>query len=64
MINLLCILSLFKIVYWVARVTMRFHIAQTRFFLGTKCFRIYLVPVNDLVPLKYCPGGGVQGSSN
>ena len=33
----------------------RFHIAQTTFFLGTIFFCIYLVPVNNLVPMKNCP---------
>ena len=31
MINLLCIPSLFKIVYWVAMEMVRFHITQTVF---------------------------------
>ena len=44
--------------------TGRFHIAQTGFFLWDKHVRIKFVQVIDLVPMKHCPGGGVQDRSN
>ena len=47
----------------VAMETMRFHIAQTKFFLRTPSFRIQGVPMNNLAPMKNCPGG-VQGNLN
>ena len=40
--------------------TLRFHIAQADFVLGTKIFALSLVPVNNLVPMKYCPGQGCK----
>ena len=47
----------------VAMETMRFHIAQTKIFLRTPSFRIQGVPMNNLAPMKNCPGG-VQGNLN
>ena len=45
--------------------TVRFHIAQMSFFLRIFFFRIYWVPVNNLAPMRNCPGGGgMQGSLN
>ena len=41
---------------WVAMETMHFHIAQTNFF-RTPLFRIQGVPINNLAPMKNCPGG-------
>ena len=46
---------------WVAMETMHFHIAQTKFFLRTPSFRIQGVPMNNLAPMKNCPGGGGGG---
>ena len=48
---------------WVAIETMQFHIAQTKFFLRTPSFPIQGVPMNNLAPMKNCPGG-VQGNLN
>ena len=50
---------------WVGIETMQFHIAQTKFFLRTPSFPIQGVPMNNLAPMKNCPGGGgVQGNLN
>ena len=46
---------------WVAMETMHFHIAHTNF-LRTTSFRIQGVPINNLAPMKNCPG--VQGNLN
>ena len=46
---------------WVGIETMQFHIAQTKNFLRTPSFPIQGVPMNNLAPMKNCPGG-VQGS--
>ena len=46
---------------WVAIETMRFQIAQTKFFLRTPSFPIQGVPMNNLAPMKNCPGGGGGG---
>ena len=43
---------------WVAIETMQFHIAQTKIFLRTPSFPIQGVPMNNLAPMKNCPGGG------
>ena len=48
---------------WVAIETMQFHIAQTKIFLRTPSFPIQGVPMNNLAPMKNCPGG-VQGNLN
>ena len=48
----------------VAIETMQYHIAQTKFFLRTPLLHIQGVPINNLAPLKNCPGGGVQGNLN
>ena len=48
---------------WVGIETMQFHIAQTNFFLRTPSFPIQGVPMNNLAPMKNCPGG-VQGNLN
>ena len=42
---------------------MQFHIAQTKIFLRTPSFPIQGVPMNNLAPMKNCPGG-VQGNLN
>ena len=50
---------------WVGIETMKFHIAQTKIFLRTPSFPIQGVPMNNLAPMKNCPGGGgVQGNLN
>ena len=48
---------------WVGIETMRFHIAQTKIFLRTPLFPIQGVSMNNLAPMKNCPGG-VQGNLN
>ena len=48
---------------WVGIETMQFHIAQTKMFLRTPSFPIQGVPMNNLAPMKNCPGG-VQGNLN
>ena len=48
---------------WVGIETMQFHIAQTQIFLRTPSFPIQGVPMNNLAPMKNCPGG-VQGNLN
>ena len=48
---------------WVGIETMQFHIAQTKIFLRTPSFPIQGVPMNNLAPMKNCPGG-VQGNLN
>ena len=49
---------------WVGIETMQFNIAQTKIFLRTPSFPIQGVPMNNLAPMKNCPGGGVQGNLN
>ena len=46
---------------WVAMETMHFHIAHTKKFLRTTLFRIQEVPMNNLAPMRNCPGGGGGG---
>ena len=49
----------------VAMETMHFFIVQLSLSLRTKILCISGVPINDLAPMKNCPGGGgVQGRSN
>ena len=48
---------------WVGIETMQFHIAQTKIFFRTPSFPIQGVPMNNLAPMKNCPGG-VQGNLN
>ena len=36
---------------------MQFHIAKTIFFFRTPSFPIQGVPMNNLAPMKNCPGG-------
>ena len=55
----------FSNLLWVAIETMQFHIAQTKIFLRTPWFPIQGIPMNNLAPMKNCPGGGgVQGNLN
>ena len=44
---------------WVAMETMHFHIAHTKNFLRTTLFRIQEVPINNLAPMRNCPGGAM-----
>ena len=53
----------FSNLLWVGIETMQFHIAQTKIFLRTPLFPIQGVPMNNLAPMKNCPGG-VQGNLN
>ena len=46
----------------VAMETMHFHIAHAKMILRTTGFRIQGVPMNNLAPMKNCPG--VQGNLN
>ena len=46
---------------WVAIETMHFHIAHTKMFLRAPLFSIQGVPMNNLAPMKNCPGGGGGG---
>ena len=48
---------------WVGIETMQFHIAQTKNFLRTPSFPIQGVPMNNLAPMKNCPGGGGGGGA-
>ena len=50
----------------VAMETMQFFIEEKSLSLTTKILCISWVPMNDLAPLKNCPGRGgeVQGRSN
>ena len=43
--------------------TMHFHIHHT-IFVWTISFRIQGVPINNLKPMKNCPGERMQGSLN
>ena len=47
----------FSNLLWVAIETMQYHIAQTKIFLRTPSFPIQRVPMNNLAPMKNCPGG-------
>ena len=46
----------FSNVLWVVMEAMHFHIAQTYFF-KTTLFHIQGTPINNLAPMKNCPGG-------
>ena len=41
----------------VAMETMHFHIAQTNLFRRTTLFCIKWLPINNLAPMRNCPGG-------
>ena len=47
-----------RIALTVAMETMHFFIVQLSLSLRTKIFCISGVPMNDLAPMKNCPGGG------
>ena len=58
MVNFLCILPCSRIDLTVAMETMDFFIVQLSLSLRTKILCISGVPMNDLAPMKNCPGGG------
>ena len=59
MVNFLCTPSCSRIALTVAMETMHFFIVQLSLSLRTKILCISGVPMNDLAPMKNCPGGGV-----
>ena len=58
MVNFLCVPSCSRIALTVAMETMHFFIVQLSLSLRTKILCISGVPMNDLAPMKNCPGGG------
>ena len=63
MVNFVCTPPCSRIVLTVAIETMHFFIVQLSLSLRTKILCVSGVPMNDLAPMKNCPGG-VQGRSN
>ena len=63
MVNYVCIPLCSRVALTVAMETMHFFIVQLSLSLRTKILCISGVPMNDLAPMKNCPGG-VQGRSN
>ena len=59
--NFVCTPPMLKIMLTVAMETMKFFIVQISS-LRTKFLCISVVPINDMAPMKNCPG--VQGRSN
>ena len=57
MVNFLCTPSCSRIALTVAMETMHFFIVQLSLSLRTKILCISGVPMNDLAPMKNCPGG-------
>ena len=57
MVNFVCKPPYSKIVLTVAMETMHFFIVQLSLSLRTKILCISGVPMNDLTPMKNCPGG-------
>ena len=55
MIDLVGIPPFLRIAFLVAMETMHFHIAQ--FIFRTTLFRIKGLPINNLAPMRNCPGG-------
>ena len=55
MIDLIGIPSFLRIALLVAMETMHLHIAQ--FIFRTTLFRIKGLPINNLSPMRNCPGG-------
>ena len=63
MTNCTCTPPCSRITLMVAMETMHFFIVQKSLSLRTKILCISGVPMNDLAPMKNCPGGGgVQGT--
>ena len=58
MVNFLCTPPCSRIALTVAMETMHFFIVQLSLSLRTKILCISGVPMNDLAPMKNCPGGG------
>ena len=57
MINFVCTPTCFRITLTVAMETMQFFIVLLGLSLRTKILCISVVPMNDLAPMKKCPGG-------
>ena len=57
MVNFLCTPPCSRIALTVAMETMLFFIVQLSLSLRTKILCISGVPMNDLAPMKNCPGG-------
>ena len=57
MVNFLCTPPCSRIALTVAMETMHFFIVQLSLSLRTKILCISGVPMNDLAPMKNCPGG-------
>ena len=57
MVNFLCTSPCSRIALTVAMETMHFFIVQLSLSLRTKILCISGVPMNDLAPMKNCPGG-------
>ena len=60
MVNFLCTPSCSRIALTVTMETMHFFIVQLSLSLRTKLLCISGVPMNDLAPMKNCPGGGCK----
>ena len=60
MVNFLCTPLCSRIALTVAMETMHFFIVQLSLSLRTKILCISGVPMNDLAPMKNCPGGGCK----
>ena len=58
MVNFVCTFPCSRIVLTVAMETMHFFIVQLSLSLRTQFICISGVPMNDLAPMKNCPGGG------
>ena len=58
MVNFVCTSPCLRIVLTVAMETMHFFIVQLSLSLRTKILCVSGVPMNDLAPMKNCPGGG------
>ena len=57
MVNFVCTPPCSRIALTVAMETMHFFIVQLSLSLRTKILCIFGVPMNDLAPMKNCPGG-------
>ena len=57
MVNFVCTPPCSRIVLTVAMETMHFFIVQLSLSLRTKILCVYGVPMNNLAPMKNCPGG-------
>ena len=57
MINFVVISPLLRIALQVAMATMHFYIAQTGLCFRNIVFCLYGFPMNNLAPIRNCPGG-------